>query len=266
MRHILSFGCDGAALVATLDSAPDTAGLLIISGGNEIRIGAHRGMAKLAADVAAAGHPVFRFDRRGIGDSEGENTGFEGSGPDIAAAIVAFREQCPALARIVAFGNCDAASALALHSLKGVDSLVLANPWVVASQDELPAPAAIRARYIERIRDPKAWLDLIRGGVDFRKLLGGLRKISRSASPSTLAGSVADGIESFDGPVSILLAERDGTAIAFASEWRSQRFAQARARQGITMRSIDSASHSFASESDYAALKEVILSALGKGN
>jgi len=80
MRRQLSFACEGAALAASLDEAPGATGLLIVSGGNEIRSGAHRGMAMLAGRVAAAGFPVFRFDRRGIGDSEGVNGGYESSG------------------------------------------------------------------------------------------------------------------------------------------------------------------------------------------
>src|SRR3546814_5070051 len=65
-------------------------GLLIVSGGNELRSGAHRGMAKLAARLSRDGFPVFRFDRRGVGDSEGENGGFLSSGPDIAEEVAAF--------------------------------------------------------------------------------------------------------------------------------------------------------------------------------
>jgi pimeloyl-ACP methyl ester carboxylesterase len=95
MRHPLSFACEGATLAASLDEAAGTTGLLIVSGGNEIRSGAHRGMATLAARIADTGHPVFRFDRRGVGDSEGANGGFESSGPDIAAAIAAFRDAAP---------------------------------------------------------------------------------------------------------------------------------------------------------------------------
>ena len=66
MRHQLSCACNGVMLAASLDEAPGTTGLLIISGGNEVRSGAHRGMATLAQRVAAAGYPVFRFDRRGV--------------------------------------------------------------------------------------------------------------------------------------------------------------------------------------------------------
>ena len=53
MRRILSFDCAGVALAATLDEGARKTGLLIVSGGNEIRIGAHRGMTTLAGEIAA---------------------------------------------------------------------------------------------------------------------------------------------------------------------------------------------------------------------
>ncbi|MGE2778108.1 hypothetical protein ACQHM9_27125, partial [Escherichia coli] len=81
----------GESLVATLDEADGSTGLLIVSGGNEIRSGAHRGMAMLAHRLAAAGIPVFRYDRRGVGDSTGDNKGFLSAEPDLIAAVAAFR-------------------------------------------------------------------------------------------------------------------------------------------------------------------------------
>ena len=262
MRRLLSFVCEGARLSATLDDASRATGLLIVSGGNEIRIGAHRGMAKLARDVAEAGHPVFRFDRRGIGDSEGENSGFTGSGPDITAAVSAFKTECPALSRIVAFGNCDAASALMLHCPSDVDYVVLANIWVIEPVDDLPPPAAIKARYWERLRDPKAWIGLFTGAVNLRKLAGGLLRIAKPERVSALSGQVADGMESFAGPIHIILAERDGTAIAFADEWQKPTFAPVRSRADVHVTKLDSASHSFASDGDYRVLLETLLKAL----
>lgn len=262
MRNTLSFDCEGHALAATLDPARSKTGLLIVSGGNEIRIGAHRGMAKLAGDVAAAGYPVFRFDRRGIGDSEGENGEFTASGPDIAAAIAAFRAACPELTKIVAFGNCDAASALLLHRPVGIAAHVLTNLWVVERTDELPPPAAIRARYAERLKDPKAWIGLFTGAVNLRKLMGGLMRITKPQAPTSLAHDVGAGLAAVDGPVTILLAEQDGTAIAFADAWNGPAFAGARARSDISIKKIASASHSFANASDYAALRDTILETL----
>jgi exosortase A-associated hydrolase 1 len=261
MRRRLSFVCETSVLAATLDEGEGDAGLLIVSGGNEIRIGAHRGMAKLAADVAASGRPVFRFDRRGIGDSEGENAGFESSGPDIAAALAAFRSECPNLKRIIAFGNCDAASALALHQPK-VQGLVLANPWVIEAEAGSPPPAAIRARYAERLRDPKAWFALITGAVNLRKLAGGLIRIAKPQKSSSLSQNVADGMTSFSVPITLLLAERDGTAIAFMDEWKKPHFATARARADIKVTKLDSTSHSFASDADYAVLLAGILDSM----
>lgn len=63
-RHVL-FPCDGSLLAGTIDEAPGKTGLLIVSGGNEVRSGAWGSQAQLAAAVAAAGCPVYRFDRRG---------------------------------------------------------------------------------------------------------------------------------------------------------------------------------------------------------
>ncbi len=147
MRRLIEFPCRGDRLMGSLDEAPGRIGLLIVSGGNEIRAGAHRGMAILAQRVAAAGAPVFRFDRRGVGDSTGTNLGFANSAEDIAAAAATFTAEAPQLQRVVAFGNCDAATALALfHHVGGINALLLANPWVIEQSDALPP----------RRRDPRA--------------------------------------------------------------------------------------------------------------
>jgi exosortase A-associated hydrolase 1 len=262
MRRTLNFPCEGVILSATLDYELSKTGLLIVSGGNEIRIGAHRGMAKLAGDVVAAGYPVFRFDRRGIGDSEGENGEFTRSGPDIAAAIAAFRGACPKLTQIIAFGNCDAASALLLHQPAGIAAYVLSNIWVVERTDDLPPPAAIRARYAERLKDPKAWVGLFTGAINLRKLIGGLMRIAKPQAPKSLAQDVAAGLAAIEGPVTILLAEQDGTAIAFADAWSGTTFAAARGRGDIAIKKIASPSHSFANASDYAALRQTIIETL----
>ncbi len=259
MRQRLSFACEGATLAATLDGTDGRVGLLIVSGGNEIRIGAHRGMARLAGALAAQSMPVFRFDRRGIGDSEGENAGFEGSAADIAAAVGAFRAGCPQLERLIAFGNCDAASALALHGVAGIDALVLGNPWVVEASEDAPPPAAVKAWYLQRLRDPKAWLGLLTGAVNLRKLIGGLRRAAETAAPSSLAEQVARGIAGFSGPVTILIATHDGTAAAFADQWNGAAFARVRDRQDVRLVRLDSGSHSFAGAADHAALRGAIL-------
>ncbi|TAD83297.1 MAG: hydrolase 1, exosortase A system-associated [Sphingomonadales bacterium] len=223
-----TFGCGSLTLAGTLDTAPGRAGLLIVSGGNEIRSGAFGGQADMAARIAAAGFPVFRFDRRGIGDSEGENRGFRHSAKDIAAAIDAFRAMTPQLSRVVAFGNCDAASALMLAGGAGCDALVLSNPWTIEQDesgavDDTPPPAAIRARYLEKIRNPREVMRLLGGGVDLRKLAGGMMRALRPPPPpSSLAQDMAEGLAGFIGPVRILLATADRTAQVFEAAWEQR--------------------------------------------
>lgn len=261
MRRWLNFDVCGETCAATLDEATGTTGLLIVSGGNELRSGAHRGMALLAAKIAAKGHPVLRFDRRGVGDSAGQNGGFESSTEDIAAALTLFRAQVPHLRRIIAFGNCDAASALVLHFQQlgpaAPDALVIANPWTIESGEPsedsddppsaLPPAAAIRARYIAKLKNPREWLRLVRGGVNFTKLAHGLRAAGAKSAPisaTSLPARLASALAGIDCPVSILLAQGDGTAQAFAAHWRSASFAQA--AQKVQVNSIESTSHSFA--------------------
>ncbi|MEG3172589.1 hydrolase 1, exosortase A system-associated [Sphingomonas sp. ZB1N12] len=141
MRRLIGFACEGETLAATLDEAPGTTGLLIVSGGNEIRSGAHRGIAMLAQRLAATGTPVFRYDRRGVGDSTGDNGGFLSAEPDLIAAVAAFRKAAPHVARLIGFGNCDAASTLALFGRSaGFDEVILANPWVIEPLNDLPPP------------------------------------------------------------------------------------------------------------------------------
>ena len=149
-RRYFAFDCAGSGLAATLDEGSSATGLLIVTGGNETRAGAFSSQARLAADVAAAGHPVMRFDRRGVGDSEGVNMGFRNEADDIAAAVAAFGAQCPALNRVFAFGNCDAASALMLSGGDGFDGLILSNPLTYEGEhgEAPPPPAATRQRDI----------------------------------------------------------------------------------------------------------------------
>lgn len=270
MRQHFTFDCAGETLVATLDEADDTTGLLIVSGGNEIRSGAHAGMAALAAPVAAAGHPVMRYDRRGIGDSTGDNKGFEGSADDIAAAVTAMRAHCPQITRLVAFGNCDAASALALYApAAGIDALILANMWTLETEpDEAEAAAtmtagAIRSRYLAKLKDPRELWRLASGGVNIGKLVRGLKHAAAKTEATGLAARLGQALADMPLPTTLLVAEHDRTAAWFLEHWNSEAFTAARAHRCITMARLDSGSHSFASSDDKAWLTEQILAAMG---
>lgn len=219
-RHI-TFECEGAVLAGTIDEGAAASGLLIVSGGNEIRSGAWSGQAQLAAGIAAEGFPVMRFDRRGVGDSEGGNGEFRSSGPDIAAAFTAFRRECPHLERVIAHGNCDAASALMLNGGGGADGLVLSNPWTI-EEDDAPQPAAVlREHYRGRLADSGAIKRLLTGQVSIAKLVSSLRDAIRPAAPvpTGLAAELMRGLGSYFGPVIFPVAARDRTGQTFAAVW-----------------------------------------------
>ena len=254
MRRMIDFDCAGDRLAGTLDEAAGSTGLLVVSGGNEIRSGAYAGQAAMAQHFAALGHPVFRYDRRGVGDSEGSNEGFECSADDLAAAVLAFRKHAPQLRRLVAFGNCDAATALALfQSGLPINALILANPWVIetTADDDAPTPpssAAIRYRYLARLKNPRSLIDLFTGKIDLGKLIGGLKKAVQNEEASGLAQRLASALGDCNCPAHLLIAERDTTALAFMGSWKSGLFDTARKTSHIHLNSFDTASHSFADE------------------
>ena len=267
MRRMIGFDCDGARLAATLDEGARSTGLLIVSGGNEIRSGAYAGQAAMAAYFAGLGYPVFRYDRRGIGESEGDNGGFDNSATDICTAVSAFRREAPAMQRMLAFGNCDAATALALfHKGVAIDALILANPWVIenatAEASTQLTSAAVRARYWNRLKSPRSLFDLLTGKINLRKLAGGLVKAAQADKPTGLAERLAQALATSTLPATILIADRDTTALAFMAAWNSAAFSGAKTRQGIGLNKYSTASHSFADAQAKAWLLDQIESVL----
>ncbi|HZV10487.1 MAG TPA: hydrolase 1, exosortase A system-associated, partial [Novosphingobium sp.] len=179
------------------------------------------------------------------------------SAEDIAAALAALRAAVPGLCYIVAFGNCDGASALMLAGGAGVNALVLANPWTIEQEDEAaPAPpAALRAHYRARLANPAAIRRLLTGQVAPMALLRSLAAMARPRAPSTnsLAAAMAEGLARFTGPVRILLAGRDRTAQAFLGLWN---------RKDQRLAHCPGASHAFVEAEAREWLLEQILAAL----
>lgn len=266
-RRHFTFDCAGETLAGSLDMAAAKTGLLIVTGGNELRSGPFGSHAELADKVATAGFPVMRYDRRGVGDSSGSNATFADSAEDIAAALEAFRAQVRGLRHIVAYGNCDAASALMLAEGKGCDALVLANPWTfepeAEPEPEAPAekpaqpqmtPAAIRRHYLRRLTDPKALLRLLTGKVKVGQLAGSLAEAVKPAPPpSSLAQNMAEGLKAFIGPVTLLIAENDRTGQVFLDSWD---------KADPRVRKCPGAGHSFAEPQARIWLQGQILGAL----
>lgn len=263
MRKLIRFPCQGAQLSGSLDAAPGSVGLLCVTGGSQTRVGPHRLLERIANRIAAEGYPVLRYERRGVGDSEGDDPGYKASGPDLAAAAAAFRAEAPALAVLVGFGLCDGATVIALHGAEaGADAMILANPWLVETgADAPPPPAVARAHYRRRFLSPAAWLRLLRGGVNplaaLRSLLGGFRK----SAPNDLAAKVAQGLAPFAGRVRLILASGDATAIAARACWAAPSFASLGSDRIVT---IATDAHSFARPADFDKLVEELLAFLAE--
>jgi exosortase A-associated hydrolase 1 len=248
MRRLVGFDCEGAALVGALDDADGRHGLLIVTGGSDTRWGSHRLFERLAHALAARGISVFRFDRRGIGDSDGDDPGYAASGPDIAAALAEFRRLCPQLDAVTGFGLCDGATALVLAA-PALDGLLLANPWLVEPRDDLPPATAIRRRYRERLASPSAWRRALTGRIDYAKAARGIARLAQRESGSLGKRVVA------------ALAGRQALAIVAIGDATAQAalpFLEGK----VTVTRIDTASHSFAGEEAFAALVETVAGAL----
>ncbi len=260
MRRLTIFPCEGETLAASLDDAGGTTGLLLVIGGSQTRIGSHRMYERLAKRLADNGFPCFRYDRRGVGDSSGDDPGFRGSGPDLAAAAATFRTESPALTRVIGFGLCDGASALALFGGEAaLNGLVLVNPWLVETEDEdSPPPAAIRRHYWSRLTSREGWNKIFTGAVNWRKLVGGVRKAAARSAQAPLALEVANALRTSVLPVHLILAEGDATAIAADAELKASVF------EGLvaSRETLGTDSHTFARPGDEAALLGAVERAL----
>ena len=259
MRRLLSFECDGAELAASLDSVGGTTGVLLVTGGTQTRIGSHRMYERLAKSLSDQGFPCFRFDRRGVGDSAGEDPGFRGSDADLVAADKAFRRECPALERVYGLGLCDGATALALFAAAaGLDGIILVNPWLVEAEAGEPPAAAIRARYRKQLLSLEGWKKILSGAIDYGKLFKGLRKIFASDDGAPLARDAAAALRAGGRRAWLILAEDDATAIAAVAELKAPAFAGLVEGREI----VKSDSHTFARPGDDAALATATLRAL----
>lgn len=260
MRRLIAFPCDDATLAGSLDVAEGAAqGVLLVVGGSQTRIGSHRMYERLAKGLADKGYACFRFDRRGVGDSEGEDPGFRGSGPDLKAAADAFRREVPAVRQMIGFGLCDGASALALYGDEaGLHGMILANPWLIEAEEGAPAPAAVRAHYRRRLLTWEGWKRLLTGAVNFRKLWAGLRGLFSRRKPESLSNDVARALLRHRLPAEVILCTGDNTAIAADAEIRAWPY------EGLigATQTIESDSHTFARPGDEAMLLSMVETAL----
>lgn len=230
------FLCQGCRLVG-IATIPDThlgTGVLIVVGGPQYRAGSHRQFTLLARDLAKSGIASFRFDYRGMGDSEGDARTFEDIAPDIQAAINTFLSTVLAVRTVVIWGLCDAASAAAMfaNADQRVRGLVLLNPWI---QNQAGA-ARVRLLhyYLPQVRKGAFWTKLLSGKMRLRHTLRDIFQLAREAfitrknnesqphalgqiGENSFANKMTEGLNAFPGGILLILSKNDFTAREFVS-------------------------------------------------
>jgi exosortase A-associated hydrolase 1 len=193
------FYCGDAPLVGITHN-PDipvkTGVIIILAGGPQYRVGAHRQFVTLGRQLADQGFPVLRFDHRGVGDSGGSYQGFLNMDDDIKAAIDLLYSKYPALDNVVLWGECESASAAAFyaHNDSRVSSLFMVNPWIRTSQGQ--AKTYLKHYYLNRFRDPEFWKKLKSGQFSlFESLKSYFQLMMHARKPSDNNSQTADKYE-----------------------------------------------------------------------
>lgn len=229
------FRCEGMECVGVLSlPAPRIArkdvAVIIVVGGPQYRVGSHRQFVLLARHLASVGVVTFRFDYRGMGDSEGPARDFEQIDEDLECVVDLVCERA-GVTRVILWGLCDGASASMMYAARDrrIAGLVCANPWV--RSPEGLAKARLKHYYLARFFGKEFWSKLFSGGVSLRGSASELLRFILQARAGRDASSTGQvrigqsflqrmdaGWRSFTGPMLFLLCRKDLTANEF-SEW-----------------------------------------------
>lgn len=158
--------CAGDTLVGMIhqpDKVSNVGVVIIVAGGPQYRVGAHRQFVTLARMLAQAGVAVIRFDHRGTGDSTGDLRGFIDMNDDIHHATNVLCEQFPEIDSIILWGECESATAGAFYGYSDsrVKGIFMVNPWIRTEQGQ--AKTILKHYYWERLFDKNFWRKVFSG-------------------------------------------------------------------------------------------------------
>ncbi len=189
--------CEEASLIGIIncpDKSLNVGVVIIVAGGPQYRVGAHRQFVTLARILAANGVSSIRFDHRGTGDSGGRFRGFIDMNADIRSAIDALLEAAPHLDEIVLWGECESASASAFYAYNDprVSGIFMVNPWIRTEQGE--AKTYLKHYYINRLFEKEFWSKLLSGNFSFGSAIKSFIQLVRSTrvESSAIEGTTED--------------------------------------------------------------------------
>ena len=242
-QRALHFFCNGSSLVGVVDipERPLPRGVLILADSSQYRVGSHRQFTLLSRVLATRGIPMMRFDRRGMGDSDGEPRAFDTIDDDVRAALKEFFIQVPEMKEIVLLGLGDAALAASLYAPtdERVCALVLLNPL----PSDGDAASALRHHYLARLGEVAFWKRIASGKINLPAHAAALRENVRIVAHERRGGlprRIAASLAGFPGRVLLVLSGDDQAA---------KRFVRRLARHNARFRCVDvaRADHAFTS-------------------
>jgi len=192
----LAFACESDDLVGVIhrgDPGSRRGVVIVVAGGPQYRVGAHRQFVALARRLAARGYPVLRFDLRGMGDSGGQHRGYQYSAPDIRAAVDTLVSQVPAIDEVVLFGECESASGILFYAFTDprVKGIALVNPWVRTEEGQ--AEIIVKHYYADRLRSREFWRKVASGRFNPATSLVSLVRVMRAYSSGRKLKALAGG-------------------------------------------------------------------------
>ena len=111
---------------------PEVCILMMPAGAVQYRVGVGRQLVRWARKFSEHGISVFRFDSRGVGDSEGSYRSYTEREEDIRSAIDTVMNLAPEVKSIILWGGCEAASCVLDYAWRDdrVHGLIVMNPFL----------------------------------------------------------------------------------------------------------------------------------------
>lgn len=228
-------------------------GVVLLHGWSGYRTGPHRMFVETARRLAAAGHPVLRFDFRGRGDSTGavEAADLDGMIEDARAARRLLIERAGVRATCW-LGLCSGGNvALGAASLdKDADGLILWSTPLFAPfkrrGQEIARRGIFLADYARKLFRAETYLKLVRGRIRFdlisRVLFGRRPRPEGGRNPKDSLRDIMADLRGYRGRALFIYGSRDDEAVG-APEF----YAQFCREEGIPalFHTIEGANHSY---------------------
>lgn len=250
------------------DGLAASAGVLIVPGGAQNRVGSRRQFVDLARRLAQAGIASLRIDLAGMGDSPGELPSFEQAGPSLALAIHSLCNLVDGVNSVMLWGLCDGASAALLFPDEELPPVLCAivgvNPWARSPQGQ--ARAQLQTHYLVRLRSWDFWRNLLQarkvgwaGVIEFCQAIRASRNGAKPGSGDELPERIARSIGRLRIPMLFICGSRDPTGAEFMIQMRRRR-----ALSGHFVRLIElpDADHSISAASDWVLVVDTTVSFL----